>query len=162
MGDWNGTVPTILAGDIVTGDDWKSILDELTAISAAWPGYTPIWTTSGTPPFLGNASLGGKFMRVGGFAIAQVNFTAGSTTTFGTSSFQFSLPVANNAALAAVGAAVLLDAGTTRYTASCLVAAGASVATVVVGSNNEVNATGPFTWSGVNNDQLIFQLFYQT
>lgn len=59
-----------------------------------WDDYTPVWTTTGTAPSLGNGTLTGRFQQVGNTVHFTLNFTAGSTTTFGTGDFRFSLPVA--------------------------------------------------------------------
>lgn len=54
--------------------------------------YTPVWSSGGTQPSIGNGTLTGKWRRVGCFIEAEIYLLAGSTTTFGTGSYAFSLP----------------------------------------------------------------------
>jgi hypothetical protein len=64
----------------------------------AWTAYSPVWTTAGTAPAIGNGTLVGKFAQVGKTVIARIILTAGTTTTFGTLGWSFTLPVAAAAA----------------------------------------------------------------
>lgn len=54
--------------------------------------YTPVWSTSGSAPALGNGTLTGRYEIVGDICNFFIGFTAGSTTTFGTGAFEFTLP----------------------------------------------------------------------
>lgn len=119
MGDWNGTVPTILAGDIPTGDDWGNVLDELTAVSAAWTSYTPAWTASAGTPDISNGSLTGKYRRVGKTVDFKIELTAGSSTTYGTAGayWKFSLPGSTTVSGKWSGTAVAIDTGVLEYSA---------------------------------------------
>lgn len=82
-----------------TPDGTKFLRDDGTwaalPTSGTWQNYTPIWTTAGTAPSLGNGTLSGRYVQVGKLVVAQIEFVAGSTTTFGTSVYFFSLPVAD-------------------------------------------------------------------
>lgn len=55
--------------------------------------YTPTWSSSGTQPVLGNGSVVGSFAIVGKHCFANISFTAGTTSTFGTGQFRFAIPV---------------------------------------------------------------------
>ena len=92
MGDWSGTVPTILAGTVPLGSDWDSILGELTAIQAGWTSYTPTWSSSGTLPVLNNGTLAAAYNRVGNWGQIAITLTVGSTSTFGTGTYRFTIP----------------------------------------------------------------------
>ncbi len=66
-----------------------------TAVAAAigpWTAYTPVWTASGTAPSLGNGTLTGFYRRVGDSAEIQIQMLSGTTTTFGTGTYYFSIP----------------------------------------------------------------------
>jgi hypothetical protein len=58
--------------------------------------YTPNWSSTGTAPSLGNGTLTGQYTRNGNLVSFTIAFVAGSTTTFGTGSWFFSLPFASN------------------------------------------------------------------
>ncbi len=56
--------------------------------------YSVTWTGSVANPSLGNGTLAGSYILHGRFADVFVQLQAGSTTTFGTGDWLFSLPVA--------------------------------------------------------------------
>lgn len=59
----------------------------------AWQSFTPVWTSSGTAPAIGNGTVLGKYRRVGDSAEIQMVITSGTSTTYGSSNaFRFSLP----------------------------------------------------------------------
>lgn len=62
------------------------------AIVTDWQSYTPTWTASTTNPSLGNGSIQGKYRRVGSNIEVSIMVVFGSTTTFGSGIFYFSLP----------------------------------------------------------------------
>lgn len=157
MGDWTGTVPTILAGDIVTGDNWDTVLDILTALTVAWTSYTPTWTSTGTQPVLGNGTIVGQYVRLGKFVVYRGRLDMGTTTTFGTGIWNFSLPVAFNTSGGQVGVAYLSDATGITYPA---VAAffGSNLFLNAVGGN--VIPTVPFTWA--QSDNLLWTAVYES
>lgn len=67
--------------------------------SAAIPNvtlYTPTWSSTGTQPVLNNGSIYGSYYIFGGSVHLYIELTMGSTTTYGTGTYRFSLPVAAN------------------------------------------------------------------
>lgn len=54
--------------------------------------YTPVWTAATTAPVLGNGTLTGGYMLVGKMCDFVITLTAGSTTTFGSGAYSFTLP----------------------------------------------------------------------
>jgi hypothetical protein len=87
---WNGSA-------FVRSSVTKLNATHLTGYSA----YTPSWSASGTAPSLGNGTVAGRFVQVGNLVHFYMTFTAGSTSTFGTGAFRFSLPVAASTGLGA-------------------------------------------------------------
>jgi len=58
-----------------------------------WKDYTPTWTTLASPqPNIGNGQLTGKYLRLGKTVFCRIGFNPGSTTSFGTGEWMFSLP----------------------------------------------------------------------
>ena len=57
-----------------------------------WIAYTPPWS-AGTAPALGNGTLTGSYMMIGKTVHFRMRLLAGTTTTFGTGSWQFTMPV---------------------------------------------------------------------
>lgn len=56
--------------------------------------YTPAWGCTGTAPALGNGSLTGNYVQLGKFVQGSILLTVGSTSTFGTGLFTFTVPAA--------------------------------------------------------------------
>ncbi len=150
MGDWNGTVPNILAGDIPTGDDWKNVTDELTAISAAWTTWVPTLTNL----TLGNGTVSGKYRRVGETGDLRFTFVLGSTSAVGTNP-QFSLPFTLNSALSSsglflIGPATLVQSGVARRMGAIQADTATTVSFIQINATPAVasiTATSPWTWA---------------
>lgn len=95
MGDWTGTVPTFTAGAKLRGVDMDTVADILTALTSAETAYTPVWTSSGTPPTQGNVTITGKYRRLGKLVFYDIRWIFGSTSAVGTGNYFFTLPVAS-------------------------------------------------------------------
>jgi hypothetical protein len=120
--------------------------------------YTPAWTASSVNPVLGNGTLLAKYVIVGGLCNIQISLTMGSTTTFGTGEWSFSLPIAS--AAASTGQVWALDSGTAYFIGICLVNAGVSTLTIFSNSaGSGWSPSQPFTWAA--NDQIELSLTYQ-
>lgn len=136
------------------------------AAAVPWTNYTPAWTSGGTAPVLNNGTLKGSYLILGSMCQVRVFFQAGSTTSFGTGTYAFSLPftAASPAGLTSavwVGSALLRDQGGTpgRYVGVCTVDAGASVAGVLGEGGNLMTNNDPFTWA--NTDYMSFSVAYE-
>jgi len=69
----------------------------------AWTAYTPIWTTNASSPAVGNGSLSGKYKWTGNTVNVHVNLSVGSTTTFGSGFWLFTLPTVPGPAIVTMG-----------------------------------------------------------
>ncbi|WP_051877190.1 hypothetical protein [Streptomyces natalensis] len=104
------------------GSSW----DTYFKIPGAWTAYTPTWSASTTNPVLGNGTLIGRYQKIGRTVIFHVNLTTGSTTTYGSGSYNFTLPPF---AVASVGASYIGNAhllGTDRWMGQLVLSPGAS------------------------------------
>ena len=118
------------------------------AVAAAvggWQSYTPIWTSNGTAPSIGNGTLTGKYRRIGDSIELVIAMTMGSTTSFGTGTYYWSLPtgltIANDPqTVYGVAEAYHASAITNGFSSS---SSGNLIA--VLGSYTVTN-TAPFTW----------------
>lgn len=120
--------------------------------------YTPTWTGSGSNPAIGNGTLSGNYVRSGNQVTVSITMTAGSTTTFGTGDWTFSLPFAAQAQSA--GACYILDAGTGYFDGTALVGAGSSsVAVYRNGTATLVGAGVPMAWA--QNDSITVTITYR-
>lgn len=63
-------------------------------LATAWAAYVPTWTASVTNPTLGNGTAQGRYKQVGKIVHFVLEIVGGSTTTFGSGTYSFGLPVA--------------------------------------------------------------------
>jgi hypothetical protein len=138
------------------------VRDNFKAIGDAWTSYTPTWTGSTTNPAIGNGTLAGYYLSAGKLTIARIELTMGSTTTYGTGSWRFTMPVTAQVPAGAggnVGGAALFDtSGSARYFRHVFLAT-----TTYVCMNDEagvfVGQLAPFTWA--SGDSLAIQFTYE-
>ena len=137
-------------------------------IETAWTSYTPTWDTDGvTQPVLNNGTITGAYKVIGKTCFVRVKLNGGTTTTFGTGSFQFGLPFSASNADAIQFPCSMLDNGNAWYqgvvngTYSGLTNKTAIIAQSSGGSNTSqaVTSTHPFTWGA--GDSLIFSGSYE-
>lgn len=96
-----------------------------TTEGTAWTPYTVAWTSTGTAPSIGNGTLIGRYVKHGRTVVCHINWTSGSTTSYGTGNYAFSLPVQAAAAGAAfIGNAHYLQAD--RWTGQTVISSGAT------------------------------------
>jgi hypothetical protein len=117
---------TWIVGEVVTAAELnQEIRDQFNSMFAAWTSYTPVWTATTTNPVLNNGTLIGRYMKIGRTVICHINLTTGSTTTYGSGNYNFTLPfTAANAGAAIVGSAHLL--GTNRWGGQIVISANAA------------------------------------
>lgn len=87
------TPRTWVAGEEVTEALLNThVRDNLAAIGDAWTTYTPSWTAASVNPSIGNGTLQGRYVKAGRLVLVEIQMLAGSTTTFGTGGYTFTLP----------------------------------------------------------------------
>lgn len=156
MTTWTGTLPSWGVRPIPAAD-LKTMVDALAALTDAWTSFTPTWTSTGTQPALGNGVISGQYLRAGKLVIYRGRLDMGSTTTFGTGIYNFSLPVAFNTSGSNVGVAFVSDAtGNPGPAAAGLFGS----ILFLMSSSGNVTATSPFTWAV--NDNLGWTLLYES
>lgn len=138
----------------------------LVAAPGTWTNYTPTWASSGTAPAIGNGTLSGRYLQAPNSKTvhAVVKLLAGSTTTFGTGGYTFSLPVSAATNVDRAGSAYMRDAsagGSGHYTGVVTIGTGTpTVFAAFEGSAHaQLAATTPVTW--VNTDFWVFSLTYE-
>jgi hypothetical protein len=105
-----------IAGNINSCATRVSDLGTSTVIEDEVVTFTPAWSSSGTQPAIGNGSIVGRYVRNGSGWKAWYQITFGSTTTYGTGVYFFSLPFALGGGISFVtGSANVTDAGTNEY-----------------------------------------------
>lgn len=165
MGDWTGTVPTILAGDIPTGDDWKNVTDELSAISTAWSTWVPTLTNL----TLGNGTQTARYRRVGKTVDWYWRFVLGSTSAVGTDP-TFTLPAVQAAHYASgsgdsffPGIVRLVDSGVTTRQGDFTLSSSQTLRLVSWNATPalaQITSTAPWTWG--TGDSMLAWGTYET
>ena len=131
-------------------------------LGAASETFTPTWTSTGTAPAIGNGSLTGKYFRINKLVVAFIQWSAGSTTTFGTGNYRLSLPITAVNTTGYVGTGTYGDAST--FNAYVLMAAFITTTTVqfswnVGGLNGVWGQANPVAMA--QNDSVNVTLIYE-
>ena len=144
------------------------VLGPVAANDGDWTAWTPTWTSSGTQPVLGNGTLTGRYRQDRKTVTATFRLLMGSTTTYGTGTWTFSVPVPvmNTASHLWVGSGYYRDssaAASGHYFGSVIAgplgvnALGAAF--TVPGPGVVIGPTAPFTWA--NTDFLHWTVTYE-
>lgn len=113
--------------------------------TSAWTAYTPTWTASTTNPAIGNGAVGGRYQAIGKTIFCNIHLASGTTTTWGSGAYSFSLPfVGITASVMQVGAGVCKIGPSTYFPLNTLITTGASV----------VQARGPFSLTATSQQSL--------
>lgn len=137
-----------------------SISPAALASAFTWSSYTPSWTASSVNPTLGNGSIQGRYLQIGKLVHFQLSISMGSTTTFGTGTYAFSLPTSAASGVTMIGDGRLFDSGTN----SRLVLARKETSTTFAlyqdqNTGNGIGPTVPFTFAA--NDLIEVQGSYE-
>lgn len=144
---------------------------QMNTIAGAWTSYTPVWTAATTNPAIGNGTITGRWKTLGdNLVIGQINITTSTsgTTTFGSGSYSWSLPVAASSAQLSffpIGQAYVFKGsgggevgGTCRLFNSTTVQA---LAAPTTGSGTVWSSTVPLTWSTSSFIFFALQFIYE-
>ena len=163
--NWTSANEVLLDGEIGIETDTRKL--KFGDGATAWnslpyvgesPGtYTPTWTAVTTNPTLGNGTLTGRYLVTNGLCYVSIFMLGGSTTTFGSGVWSFSLPFAASAT--ATGTAMFFDDGTNFRTGVSQVVSGASTLSLTTdAATNNVRSNIPFVWAV--NDYLRTSIVY--
>jgi hypothetical protein len=136
-------------------------------VSTAWTSYTPDWTTDGTQPALNNGALTGAYKVIGKTCFVRVKLNPGSTSTFGSGAFQFSLPFSASSADGIQFPCSILNNGLAWYqgTVNGTYSGATNKSAIIaqsaggVNSSEAVTATHPFTFG--TSDSIQFNGSYE-
>lgn len=130
-------------------------------VAPGWQSYTPVWSTTGTAPALGNGTITGHFRLTANSDLVIVcgRLVMGSTSTFGTGNYLVSVPtVASTTTQNEMqGAVYILDSGSQSRIGICDFQSSSNLQFET--ASGGVGATSPQTWA--NGDQLRWWIAYQ-
>ncbi|MFB6618796.1 MULTISPECIES: hypothetical protein [Bacteria] len=104
----------------------QEIRDQFNSMFDAWTTYTPTWTAT-TNPALGNGVLTGRYLKVGRKCLADIRLEMGSTTTYGSGAYAFSVPFAATSAVVDYLGTARLAAGASTWAGQAVMSAGSTV-----------------------------------
>lgn len=124
--------------------------------------YATVWASSGTQPAIGDGTIAGQYKIRGKEMIVRQRTTAGSTTTYGTGAYTWSLPLTaatfTNANFAGSGRVYDLSATTAYVGYVNIASAGTTMNMTTHAAASAASATVPVTLA--NGDQLYTQAEY--
>lgn len=122
----NAAPGDVIRLDGATGGSWTTPGRLATTADDPWAAYTMAWTAATTAPVFGNAVRTSRFALHGKTCHVAVRLAFGSSTTYGTGAYGFSVPFpAASNVIDPVGVA-RLTAGST-YMGQCILPVGSSV-----------------------------------
>lgn len=176
MAAYTGTPPLpdadLVAGGIIFGADIATLNTAIHGLADVWVDASAAiltggaWTSTGTAPAIGNATVSSNYWQVGKTVHWQGSIFFGSTSTYGTGNYQIAWPVAPASAgvnsAATTGNAFFYDssAATARQAGICVSNGTAGIQFYPGGGSlGIVGQTSPFTWAV--SDRLAWDILYQ-
>ena len=106
--------------------------------------YTTTWAGSSSNPAIGNGSLTSNYSVFNGMCQVNVALVMGSTTTFGSGTWSFTLPITSRSSIPSFATARAYDSGSTTYYSGSAYASG----TVIEASfSGLLSSSVPITWA---------------
>lgn len=162
MGDFTTTVPTILAGSAPSGDQWKTVTDELSALSGAWSA----WTSTVANLTIGTTVVSSRYRRIGKTIDFRWKFSYSAGAGVGTAP-TFTLPAAPSTVYTAaedlIGDVQLLDSGTAHRRGHLVFTTGSTVTISYYDAScvlAQVTASLPHVWA--TGDSIVAWGTYET
>lgn len=160
--------PTLNPGEYPDGAELEAILDQIDSLTApGWTSYASSlsWTSSGTAPAFGNATITAEYRKTvdSDLIDVRVQVQFGTTTTFGTGVYLWGLPVAAASSEVGftVGTGYGIDTGTQEY--GGVVKIDTSGLFRVLPASNSTDSptnwgqTAPFTWGSTDVFRAAFR-----
>lgn len=144
---------TVAAGQANVQDSHIADIRAQPGSGSVWSSYTPAFTSTGTPPSLGNGTAVGRYLQAGKTVHMQIAITFGSTSTFGTGNFRIGLPGAAASAMEQrLSASVYNSSSDEDMVGFGIIDASASVVKIKAPPTSSSDATSvdhddPFTWA---------------
>ena len=142
----------------------KITRENLIGFAGTWQSYTVSWTAATTNPSIGNGTLAGRYTQIGKSVIYSIALVMGSTTTYGSGNWRFSLPKSvASSSVRYIGQWRAYDASTdASYSGVTSLSSGDS--SIIIFSRDQGSATlsdaVPFTWA--SSDELFLTIVYET
>ena len=128
-----------------------------------WQSYTVSWTAATTNPAIGNGTLNGKYVQIGKIVTCNIYLLVGSTTTFGSGVYGFSLPkTVYSSALWSVGNFIANDNSANGWYSGQTIVVGGDTKIITFirdGISSYLSYNTPHVWA--SGDSLFISLTYE-
>ena len=155
--------PYYILADVAVANNFTTIttgnITNLSKASQGFTAFTPVWTSTGATPSIGNGQLYGKYIKIGKMVTYSGFLRYGSTTATGTGQWLFSLPFPAKDGLLDIGSAFMQHYNSSNWCGICLTY---DQTTMQINGWNEPVEVGqsiPFAWG--NLDILAFTFTYE-
>lgn len=152
------------AHDILTASDLNAAIGTgiVSTGLGAWTSYTPTWSSTGTGPAIGNGSIAGAYIKIGRLVIFKILMVAGSTSTYGTGIYTWTMPDTADTAFSNMwtGGCVIRDASPATFYFRHLVITGGTTFQAYSEAGTAVGPTSPMTWT--TSDRIQIQGVYES
>jgi len=160
----SGYSPLVNGTSGTSGSSGSSGTSGTGVVTAPWTSYVVTWSSASNPqPSIGNGALRGFYTTVGKTVFVRVDFIAGVTTTFGTGTWSFSLPIDARDPDGIQFPCSMLDQGVAWYAGIVNGSYTGSVSSTAIITTSSpavsVEATAPFNWGPT--DTLQFNGSYE-
>lgn len=129
-----------------------------------WFSYSPSWASYGTQPSVGNGALNGRFSIVGRTVNFSLFLRMGSTTTYGTDAYRFSLPISTSSSFlggVATGRFYDVSASVTQIGYLELLSESDYGELKVYSGGGYGNATNTVPWTWAQSDEIVVNGTYE-
>lgn len=170
------SLDTFVAGDrldvrVTTDGSWAPTTADVEAVVSVsqvedWTSYTPTWQGDTSNAAIGNGTMVAKYRRTGTSVEINIAIITGSTTTYGSGDWSFTLPSGLGVAsgFEAAGSCWGDDPGTSWRTGTAQIDASSTKVGVYIvnaaGASGRWNSAVPQTW--VSGDSFALSITYET
>lgn len=109
--------------------------------------YTPTWTSTGTGPTIGDGTITGSYVLKNRLVTMEFRFVIGGTTSTGTGTYSWTLPLTAANAGRFTGMALILDSGTAYFPSGVIVDTTTTFQVGTTTSSSSAGASVPMTWA---------------
>lgn len=139
--------------------------ENIVGLTYDWIDHSASLSISGTGWGLGNATVVSRYAQIGSTVFWRGQITWGSTSTFGSSGLNISVPVSANSSTTPIFLNEYLDNGT-QYYIGYVALSGSSITPFTIGSGSSITTRGttftssyPFTWAA--GDNIRWNVYYE-
>lgn len=145
------TPRTWATSEALTAAKMNEISSSLNVVGSAWTGYSPTWTSTGTPPTMGATSVSGSYRLAGKTVDIHILATVGAGFAAGTLLYRFTLPAGvtpvRTTSHDSIGTCIVWDASASAAYPLHVMQANSTQVTCITPTPTGMGPTVPITWA---------------